>query len=729
MWEPLIKSTSEFGVTIDTIDQTTDAIEGSGTLTLFNDYDFWPANYDKLSFDNQRCILYSYHRDLDVDQAKYIFKGKVDSQTYSSNTVQFKLKDQFAELRAPIPLSDIEDLDDRTGDDMAQAKQRMVLGRVFGHVPTNLDRVLDGYPLTGTASIAFGDTTLAGTGTEFLTELSPDDEIVLLGTSYTVASVTSDTSLELTEEFTGDEDLTDDDIFVLPNEPKRYANRRFLVAGHSIREPVTTTEGGSSIDTLFVNSTRDMYDGDYIYIGELGSGELAIIRSVSGEHFIKLTTSLASPPPVGTTVRRPGVQNVRINDTQLIYYRDYTFDADTAVLTLRDTAEVVPSPVKQIAVTADFTNGSRTVTGSNFKKTIFPNYMVGRLGVAEYLEVLSVDSDTQLTLREPSASDTNGTLLYKSLVYDEDNTVLTLDCLGRTDDGTTDGTLLKTAPAMTRALLIDAGLEDELDSDSFDDAEEIAYQELGLVFPTEFDSSSQITYRDAINRINKSVIGSVIQDEDFKFSYQILEPRKPVTAAKFDESDIIDFSLNASAENIVKTVTIEYLPKEYDYVTAKTGVSTSQKTSDAATYLIKTDRERVISTCLSNSEDAAIMAARWSFLLRSTASRLSFKTKLQGALLEIGDIVEIQHRKFFERNGSTDKRKLLMVESVKRNGSDVSIEATDLSNTFSRVACINDFTNDWSDATDDELLYGGYYTDDYGLIDNDSDSSDTNLIW
>lgn len=730
-FEPLIKSTSEFGVTIDTINQTSEAIEGAGSLTLQNDYEFWPANYDKLSFENQRCILYSYNRDLEVADAKLLFKGKVESQTYSKDTISFKLKDQFAELRAPIPLGEIQDLEERTGEDIAKAKQRMIFGRAFGIRPVNIDQILDGYPLTGTASITFGSATLTGSGTAFLTELSPDDEVVLLGQAYTVATVASNTSITLTENFNGDDDLSGDTIYVLPDKPKRYANRRFLVAGHALREPVTTIEGGSTVQVLFVDDNSDMYAGDSIYIGPLGSGEVVTIAEVSGHHYIRLATSLANVPSVGTAVRKPAVQNVRIDDTLLVYYRDYTFDAETSILELRDTAEANAGAIRQYNATLDFTSGSRvvTVTGGAVTGVIQPGYMLGRPDVASYHEVLSVDSNTQITLRENADSSLNGTAKYKPLVYDHESTVLTLDCLGRTDDGTPDGALLKTAPSITRALLIDAGLESDIDEGSFTAAEDVAYQEIGIAIPADNNSSNAPAYRDVLNMVNKSVMGSLVQGEDFNFKYHVLEPRKPSTAPKFMEADILGFNLNASSENIVKTVIVEYKRKEYDYVSKKDTIQTAQQSNDNANYLIKTDRSKTISTYLVNEADAAIMAARWSFLLRGTQSRLQFSTKLQGATLEIGDIIEIEHRKFFERYGTSSKRKLFMVESVKRNGSMVNIEATDLSSTFNRVACINESSNDWADASDSELLYGGYYTDDYGLIDTDPDSFDTNLIW
>jgi hypothetical protein len=170
-------------------------------LALQNDYDFWPANFDKYSFENQRCSLYSYNKQLEPSDARLIFKGRVQKKAYAPDKITFSLSDQFSELRATIDLETIGSLEERTGDDVQNAKQRLILGRVFGHVPMNIDRVLEGYPVTGTVSISFGDLELVGTGTQFLAELSPDDSLLIDGVEYTVASVETNTSLTLSSEY------------------------------------------------------------------------------------------------------------------------------------------------------------------------------------------------------------------------------------------------------------------------------------------------------------------------------------------------------------------------------------------------------------------------------------------------------------------------------------------------------------------------------------------------
>lgn len=729
-WEPFISSTSEFGVEMDTVAQSSEAIEGSGNLTLLNDQEFWPANFDKLSFENQLCRIYAYNRELAAADARLIFKGYVDKKTYSSTAISFSLKDEFSVFRSNVALNTIGSLGARTGNDLVNAKQRMILGRVFGHVPTNIDQVLDGYPLTGTVSISSGSLTLTGSGTIFKTQVSPDDSIVLGEFRFEVASVNSDTSITLSQEYNSGTSLSGVPLKLIPSEPKRYMNRIHKVAGHALRQPTTVTASDSTINKLRVVDSTDIYPGDLIYIGTLGAGESAFVNSVYGS-YISLSSSLAIAPVAGVTVTRPAVQNVRIGERRLSYYTDYTFDASTAVLTLNENAEANVSPVYQMGQLLTFTNGSSTVTGSGFEANLKPGYKVGIVGSSTFQEILSIESDTSLTLRSPSIFSTGIPTAgrYKPFVYDPSNDIITLDALGRTDDGLSNGVLLKTAPSICKALLQDMGLTSSIDSASFSDAESIAYQHLGMVIPSSYSDSSTPTYREVMNSLNISVFGSLIQNTNFQFQYNVLRPEKTSASAKFSESDVLSFSLASTAEKAVLTTIVEYRSKEHDYLVNDSSIQTTNKSSDTSQYILKIATSRTIKTKLVDPVDANIVACRWSFILQTSIGRLNFTTKLQGITLQVGDIIEIEHRKFYERLGDVTKRKLLLVESVKKTGSTVSISATDLSNAFNKVASINSITNNYASATDEEKLYGGFITDQYGLMANAAESIGTNLIW
>lgn len=728
-FEPLIKDTSNFGVEIDTINQTSEAIEGAGTLTLTNDQDFFPKNFDKISFENSDCRVWSYNRKLPVTEARLIFSGKIEVKKYNSQTVQFQLKDLLNQLRTSVNLGTIADLNQRTSPNLNSAKQRLVLGRVFGHRPVNTDSVLDGYPITGLVSIDFGDGTLTGSGTLFLKEFSPDDRIVLNGDEYTIATVDSNTSLTLTEGFNSTATIVNGQAYVIPEKPKRWMNRTWHLAGHALRQPTTLTLGFSTITRLFVEDTTDFYPGDWIYIGPFGSGELAQVDVVRSSQLLILKTSLASVPGEGEIVTRPCVQNVRINNTFLTYGRDYSVDPDAATLTLEETAEANASQIRYLNTDLTFTNGSRIVTGDNIKINLQVGYMVGIVGQAIFHEILSIDSDTQLTLRTaPSFSETD-TGRYKPLVFNPESSVLSADMLGRTDDGTSTGNLPKSAPGIVKMLLADLGLQSQINITSFDESEDLAPFHLGVVFPDKFNSTSETVYRDIFNILNKSVFGNLIQDNNFLLKYDVLYPNKSTGAKRLTEADCLDFKFDSVSDKLVKTAIVQYKPQEYDPSTGTNLIHTEQKTSDVANYLKKATETRTFVTKIVNEKDARRIVNRWAFILENGSGKCTITTKLQTMDMEIGEVIYLSHVKLFERYGTNLKARLFLIEKADKSGADVSLELVDLSNAFTRVCGINDLTVEFDDASDEQKLFGGFYTDSYGLINNNPNSYGVNLIW
>lgn len=728
-WEPHISGTSSFTVEIDTVNQQNEAIEGAGTLTLSNDQSFWPKNFDKLSFDNQDVQIYSWFRGLAASEAKLVFRGKVDSRSFSSSKIAFKCKDLITNLKNKVSLKTIEELGLRPPNELINAPQRIIFGRVFGHCPTNVDSLIDGsYPLIGTVAATKTSVTITGTGTDFLKTVSPDDSIWIEGSEYTVAAVASDTSLTLTEAFTGDTG-SGYEIEIIPEEPKRWINRVWNLAGHALREPTPQILTGSSTSKLFVTSTADINDGDELYVGPLGSGELVTVDEVINETTIKLANSLSTAPITGTTVTRPCVQNLRIDDTNLIYYRDYTVDASTAILTLRETAELNVGKTTE-GETVTFTNGSRVVTGTgtSFDSYLRAGTMIRPKNTVNFFEILSVDSDTQITLRTPSDVTSTAILQLRSLIFDPSENILNCEVLGRTDTGLPGGSLLKFAPEIVSALLTDAGFGEIISVESFVATQRLVPEEISFVLPEKFSDTSDIIYRDVINAVGKSVFGILYQDSEFKFAYDVLRPVVPPDRLRLSESDILDFTYSTTNKNMISKATVEFRKKEYDYLTGSQSVEMTSSSSDTAKFILKTSKERTFPTVLVNRTDAKRLADRWKFLLENSTGSLSITTKLQTIDHEINDIIDVSHQKMFERFGGVSKRKIVAVESIKKSATEVTITAVDLSNAFNRIAVISDATTSWADSTEDTRIRTGFITD-AGLIDNDEDSFNTNLIW
>jgi len=728
-WLPTLESTSQFGVELDRQYQMGEAIEGSGTIVLKNDQEFWKPIFDKLYFDNQRVFIYSWNRELPITEAKIIYRGRIVSKKYDEIKITFGLKDYLNELRAPVPLADIGNFPGaRVPESLKTAKQRLLYGYVHGHRPTNIDQVVVSYPITGTVALTGGSATITGTGTQFLKELSPDDQIFFGNdlTLYTIADVASDTSATLTEVYAG---LSASGVSgnLKPSHPKRWINRQFLIAGHALAEPTTTVAYGISTLAVAVDSTVGLIAGDEVVIGT----ESSRIERISGNKLI-LTQALSLIPEAGTVVMRPSVSSVFLNEREFQRTRDYVYDAEAGTLTLDELAEFNVAPVRSLQGQLTFTSGSRSVSGGTaLTKQISPGDWIRNTGQSAFFEVLKVVDDTTLLLRTSATYSVTGPAQKKSPeVYSEGSSVLSCDCLGVTEDGSTSGALLWKAPGIVKNLLERLNLSDSIDLASFALADQIAEQRIGIAIPTTYNDKKSPAARDVINRINQSVFGALIQDADFQLEYSIFSPRRPTSVLVLKEFDILKFSVESKSDNIVKVANVEYLFKEYD-PTSKAKVNyVASKTSKNSQFLAKTLKEKSFPTVLVDAADAQILANRWAFILEVASSVLKIRTKLQAARSQVNDPVLIQHEKLYERVGSTSSRKVASIQSAKKAISGAEVELEDLANAFSRCSCIAaDGGLPYDQAPETEKVLNGYITDAFGMQSNDPETFNTNLIW
>lgn len=735
-WRPLISGTSDFGFELDT-KQIGSTVESQGSITFLNDQSYWSSRYDKLVWENKSVTIYAGSPDIDVTEFQKIFKGKIVDRSWTDTTVTFKLKDQFFNLRRPVETPNISEYSNaRVPTSDENKKQRRVYGYVFGHKPSPIDQVSDGefegYPLSGTVFVSNGSTSVTGTGTSFLNDLSPNDEIRFneSGSFFTVESVSNDTTLTLTEEYNGST-LSAANLYIRPARPKNYINRIFILSHHKLRKPQTTISAVDSDIRFDVNDTTDLLEGDTVTI----NGDSREILRISNSN-IRLRSALDTTPSVGDSVVRPSVTNVRLNTRQLTETRDYTINNNTepSTIVLTNDAEFNVAPVFVLDGTnVSFTTGSRAVTGTGttFKSDLKAGDFLRIRPNADYFEISSIEDDTNLTLKTNASYTATGTAEYKSPDYvDNRDVILSCDLLGKTSTGEPDGVLLKTGPKIVEDLLSSSGFSSDLNNASFDSASDKAPYRLGLVIPEDINKKRETELRKAIQKVNESIIGSLIQNTDFQLEYAVLEPSKKTISAKFKESDVLSFSVDTDASLVIKKIILNYLFKENNFLNNENSNETSEKTSDIATFLSQTNREKEIDTILIDQSDADLFASRWSFLYSIANTIISFDTKLQASTLQANDSVVFEHRKIFERFGSEDQAKVMAVQSAFRSGTGSKLELFDLSSFFSRIAVITD--NDapmWNEASDEQKRTLGFITDQYGLINNDSDTFGINLIY
>lgn len=720
-FEPTLVQGSEFGPEIDTINQSNEAIEGSGTLSLIAT-DWWRKNFDKLTFENQKCEIYSWSTQLTPSEAYLIFRGKTESRSYGS-LVGFKLKDAMTDLRASVVLKTMAEVPGArlaAGDETKL--QRMIIGRVRGHLPVNIDAAVDGlYPLPGTIEITGGLKAVTGTGTEFLKHFTVGDKILIRGQRLPVATIVSNIELTIEDAYDG-ASVMGEAYQIEPSEPKRWMNRIWKVAGHPLRDPRTLTLAGSTVSRLLVADSIDIFAGDEIMVGEY----VVTVASVPNRSLINLAESLPVNPSAGTLVVRPCVQNLRIGKTKLRFFRDFVLNPMGALIVLREEAERDAGEVFYSKDTVTFTAASRTVTGSGTKFTEYlrPGHFVRAKGESDfYCEVLEVTSDTQFVLRQPAIATVVDKLEYKTFVLDDDS-VISCDVLGRTPDSVPTTPLARTGTHVMRMLLRDILPESEIDLESFDRAT----PEVGFVIPPGVGDKSTPTYRDLINSINRSVNGVLYQTKDFKLAHRSLNP-STASRLRLTEADCLKATFDSTAKNMVSRVVASHSFREYDFETNDSALLEEVASNVDVELLWKSKKEKRLSTVLIDAAHAKALAWRWAFLLEKSSGRLIVETKLQAIESLVGDVLELSHEKFFERFGGTSKKKIVFIESAKKSGLGVTLECVDLSNSFNRVAFYAaDGANSHANSSDDERSVQGFYKDDDGVIDGDDETYFSNLL-
>lgn len=753
LWLPLLQSTSQFGVEIDNKDvQLGFAIEGKGTISFHNDQEFWQPRYDKLIFENQNVFIYSWNRDVPIADAKLIYQGKIQTKSYSLETISFGLKDVLNELRAPVSVPSMQSLvythdvlgsiSARIKNDLKQARQRTVYGVLNGHVCTNVDQVIEnGYPMVGTMAVTNGSSLVIGTSTNFPEEVKQNDRIRFASQpdrEYTIAFFDDLDEMVLSEDFDGTTTGSTTGQF-FPEREIQSVNRFFLLAGHELTEPSTTISAVTSSSRFRVASTNGLEATNTVTI----NGVARTIQAIEDVDNILLTQALPAVPSLGDAVVRSPVTNAFLNDDLLVLNVDYTLDAETAILQLERSSALMP----EIRLSArrsligggtidKFTAGSLEVKGNKdaqFDAELAPGDWLLR-GTGELLQVWAITDKRNLIVTAPALTTTAGvgevTLLLRPDYFTDGESILSVDLIGKSDTGLKSGDLLRKGPEIVKDILIDGGLSDRLNASSFDTANDLATHDLGIAIPTTFNNRNTQSLRATINRINKSIFGSLFQNDDFLLEYSVLEPERLIKDT-VDRSDILGFSVRSDSTKIISAANISFNFKEADFEALNNPSNEVQSfTGDVGLNLVKTKTEFDLDTLLVDESSALIFASRWVFLLQRAKTIVEMQLKLQAFDYEINDKIQLSHPKFFERIGGNFLRKIGLVQSITKDITSSTVVIDDLANAFSRCGAITDNdAADFTDASDDELMENGYITDNNGVLGGDPDTFGVSVIW
>jgi hypothetical protein len=709
-FEARVSSVGALGQSLD--DQNTGIVlESSSSVALENTDGFWDEVFDTLIWENQAIRFYSWSPSIPISEATKIFDGLIESKDFSLTQVIFKVKDFVFKLKNKVNLPLFSEDDGNLSPSDLGTPKRRIYGQVKQLKCVGIDKVLDGFALTGTISIELEGQTVTGSGTQFLSELSPGDELIIElpreTFKFAVETVDSDTSLTVgsraSSAFVGES------ATVRPKIPYRSKNRRWLIAGHKLRAPSATIESVDSNNRISVDTSEDFFADDSVKIND----EYVTIRRITGGQFV-LNSALIPAPDVGDTVTKNPVSKAFFKNKELFIDRDWTLTNDTeAILELDELAEFNIAEQRALGFNLTFTNGSRTITTAttlDLRTILNPRDWIRKNSVTEttWYEILDVREQT-VTIRTAFTGATETTSgLYKNVDLIDDDSLITVNCMGMEFAGQ----WIKTpSDAVKHLIEYDAGFT-ELNDESFEKAKAECGFILSLPIPLNVgDKAPQV--KEVITLINESCFGSLYGDSSWDISYSILNSKKPEEVDALSDDDIISFDV-VSDQKIINEIKINYRPFT-DYFTGEEAFETYSHESEFVNRFVGIRNAEEKTIYLYEEDKAKIIAQRMLFFRSLSTCKVQVKGKLNLATKSVNDKLFLNLNRLYKRYGGGDRRKIGNIVSIKKNGPDVDVDFIDLGNIYNRVPSIAPNDADiYADAEDSEIAKWGY------VLDNDT---------
>lgn len=717
-WDGRVQSIGSIGQQLDE-ENTGIVLESSSSCTLVNMDGFFDSSFDTHIWENQAIKFYSWFPNIPTSEARQLFDGVIESKSFAPSQIVFKVKDFVFKLKNQINLGFFTSSDGSIVPSLLDTPKRRIYGEADYVKCVSIDATLDGYALTGTISCTTGLTTVTGSSTLFLDEVSPGDKLRVninsINYKITVFSVDSNTQITADREleFSAPAGTT---VKNLPEIPWRKKNRRWHLAGHKIIEPTATISITESQNIFLVDSVENFKAGDELLI----NGIETVVRRISGNKIVT-TTNIVPDPVSGDFITKRPVKNVFFEKERLAINRDYTVTNTTeAIIEVDDLAEFNVSQQKTSGIQFTFTTGSREVTttvDTDIRSIIKPRDWIKVDDVVEstWYEVLSVDQQ-KITLRTSvslASSPKTDTLLYKTPNYISDDSLITASCLGMD----VSGQWIRTASDAVRHLVLnDAGFT-QVNEATFTKAKADCGYTISLIIPERVGQESPMI-RDEITKINNSVFGSLYGDSVLNISYSILNSTKPENISPLRDDDIISYTVDTN-QKIINKVILNYRPF-IDIFTGQEALLSTTFTSKFVNDFIGITNTNERTIYLYDTKDAEVMAQRIILFNSLSNSTVRIKAKLNLAHVSVNDKIYLELDRLYARYGGFDSRKLGTVTGVKRDGFNTELSVIDLGNIYNRVPSIApNTTSIYTNANADAKIRWGY------ILDNDVSTPDS----
>lgn len=584
--------------------------------------------------------------------------------------------------------------------------------------------------------------TVTGSGTLFLDETTPGDEITFNDRTFVIEDVISDTIIILDGDQSTVSSASGITATNVPELSWRKKNRSFLVSDHALSESTSTIVSTQELNRITVSDTSGLIPNDIvsIYDGGVFQQNAEILRIVNDK--ITFTFNLIKQYPNGSEIIKQAISKVYINTKELAINDLISIDNSTsgAEFTISDLAEFNIAPSKNISVSFQFTAGSREVNLLTFgydslTEVLKPRDFIKSIGDIDTLfsEVLKVESD-KIYLRTPYQGGSKvTTLTYRSPNVITDDSSVTVDCTGKTDDGTSTGNLLSRGPEIIKDLLEEAGLTDLLNLSSFDQATEDSPYSIGLSIPQDIESKTIPTLKELSDLISKTISGALIINTDLQLAYTILDVAVPQTKdlriIRFD--DVKKWSVNSKSGNLYRSVNVKYNFKDYDNNSQSKDFDNILITSDYVQKFDSSNKTDEIELYTDNLKHATELGERYIYYNTLSQAEITLTGDLRLSTLAIGQKIILDLPRLYKRLGDTTTGlKVCTVTSVKISGKQTEIKISDLGNLYNRSSIIADNLDvDYSVANSEEKIYSAYITDENTLVDDEEQTSNTNLIF
>jgi hypothetical protein len=712
-WECRVEGIGSLSHKLDD-ENTGIVLETTSSVNLINTDGFFDEIFDTMILENQQIEIYAWSPQIPLSEKKRIFKGFVSEKSFDPNRVTLRVKDEISKLQEPLPLETFSSSDGTIAESYLDTPKRRVFGRAHQMRCVPIDNVLEGYELSGTISGSLEGVIITGSGTQFLEELSPGDDVYFELDAETIKvsidSVQSDTEATISSAL--DTTLMAKIGLVRPSIPYSNMNRRWHIAGHKLRSVTSTITAINDVNKIEVDSTLDLAPGDQVSI----NGITVRIRRISG---MVLVLNQAIPEPnIGDLVVKSPVFNVFFGNKELIIDRDFSVTNTTeAIIEIDEDAEFNITEPRSVSTTFNFTNGSRTITtaaGVDLRTILRPRDWIRKNSITEttFYSVLDVSEQT-ITLREPFGGTTqSASAMVKNVKYIDDSSSVTCSCMGMEADGA----WIKTASDAVKFMVTeDVGIS-TVNNASFSKADAECDYILSMVIPEDIGRDAPKA-REVVTKINESVFGSLFLNIDYEVCYSILNSTKPETLDALKDDDILSFSVD-SKNAIVNSVLVNYRPFVDIFRDADT-FEVYTYNSDFVDRLIGIRKQDVRTVYLYEESAAKVMAQRYAFFHSLSNSRVKIKTKLQLSLHAVNDKIFLDLERLYKRYGGRDRRKIGIITAISKDGKDTEVEVIDLGNIFNRVPSIAPNTaSAYASAERDEVLKWGYVLDNQSLTPN-----------